>query len=239
LLGGILRADQSVTLAWDPNPEPDVSGYKIHYGNASRNYPYSTNVGNVTTATVYGLQEGLVYFFAVTAHNTSGLESDYSNEVTNSIPTDVTNTAPTIKPLEPVAFVESTTTNITINIWDIETNPKNLIVTAVADNLKLFPEAPLITGTNHVRNMLLAPVAGESGQAQITVTVSDGAKASSTVMAVYVMPIPKIPLRLVFISNLQVSDAPYGPWTNILSTHLPVYPGTNTQLFYRTWMDVE
>ena len=24
-----------VTVAWDPNPEPDVAGYKIYYGNQS------------------------------------------------------------------------------------------------------------------------------------------------------------------------------------------------------------
>ncbi len=85
-LAGIVRADQSVTIAWDPNPEPDVRAYIIYYGNASRDYPYHTNVGNVTTATVYGLKEGVTWYFAITSTNAAGLESDYSNEITNHIP---------------------------------------------------------------------------------------------------------------------------------------------------------
>jgi hypothetical protein len=73
----------SVTLAWDRNPEPDVTAYIIYYGTNSRAYPYATNVGNVTCATVYGLDPCTTYFFALTAMNTSGLESDFSIEVTN------------------------------------------------------------------------------------------------------------------------------------------------------------
>lgn len=83
LVGSNARAAMSVTLAWDRNPEPDVNCYIIYYGTNSRAYPYSTNVGNVTCATVHGLDPCTTYFFALTAMNTSGLESDFSIEVTN------------------------------------------------------------------------------------------------------------------------------------------------------------
>lgn len=73
--------DQSVTLAWDPNPESDLAGYIVYYGSASRNYTNAVNVGNITTNTVSGLVNGATYFFAVTAYNTNGLESDFSAEV--------------------------------------------------------------------------------------------------------------------------------------------------------------
>lgn len=73
----------SVTLAWDPNPEPDVVAYVIYYGTNSRAYPYATNVGNVTCATVHGLDPCTLYYFALTAVNQAGLESDFSLEVTN------------------------------------------------------------------------------------------------------------------------------------------------------------
>lgn len=86
VLAGAVAADQSVTLAWDPNPEPDVAGYIVYYGTVSRNYPFHTNVGNVTTATIYGLREGVTYYFAIAATNSTGLESDFSNEITNHIP---------------------------------------------------------------------------------------------------------------------------------------------------------
>ena len=85
LFASITLADQSVRLRWDPNTDPEVTGAIVYYGNASRNYPYHTNLGNVTRATVNGLQAGLTYYFAGTATNSAGLESDYSNEVSASL----------------------------------------------------------------------------------------------------------------------------------------------------------
>ena len=75
-----------VTLAWDPNSEPDLAGYEIYYGTASRNYSFHIDVGNVTTYTLTGLQPGVTYYFAATAYNAQGLESDYSNEVVYTVP---------------------------------------------------------------------------------------------------------------------------------------------------------
>src|SRR3989440_5924367 len=71
---------QNVTLAWDPNSESDVGGYKIYCGPSSRNYTNIIDVGNVTSNRISNLASGS-YYFAVTAYNTLGLESDYSNEV--------------------------------------------------------------------------------------------------------------------------------------------------------------
>jgi hypothetical protein len=87
-----VRAEQ-VTLAWDPNTESDLAGYKVHYGTASHSYTNSLDVHNVTTATVAGLSAGQTYFFAATAYNASGQESGYSNEVSYSVP--AANGAPT------------------------------------------------------------------------------------------------------------------------------------------------
>src|SRR4051812_16593763 len=73
-----VRATNSVTLAWDPNPEPDIAGYILYYGVASGIYTNSINVGHVTTNTISGLVEATTYFFVVTAYDTAGLESDPS-----------------------------------------------------------------------------------------------------------------------------------------------------------------
>jgi hypothetical protein len=80
-----VRAEQ-VTLAWDPNTESDLAGYKVHYGTTSHGYTNSLDVHNVTTTTVTGLSAGQTYFFAATAYNASGQESGYSNEVSYSVP---------------------------------------------------------------------------------------------------------------------------------------------------------
>ena len=71
-----------VTLAWDRNPEPDIAGYKIYYGLQSRVYPYVIDVGSYTSCTISDLDEGVTYFLAATAYDTSGDESAYSGEIT-------------------------------------------------------------------------------------------------------------------------------------------------------------
>ncbi|HHN65661.1 MAG TPA: fibronectin type III domain-containing protein, partial [Nitrospirae bacterium] len=73
----------TVTLSWDANTESDLAGYKVYYGTSSRNYTETIDVGNTTTYQITGLSEG-TYYFAVTAYDTSGNESDYSEEVSKS-----------------------------------------------------------------------------------------------------------------------------------------------------------
>src|SRR6266571_4108691 len=73
-----------VRLAWDANSETTLSGYKLYYGTASRNYATVINVANRTTYTVTALGPG-TYYFAVTAYDTLGNESAFSNEVFTTI----------------------------------------------------------------------------------------------------------------------------------------------------------
>ena len=80
MAAGAALGEVNLTLAWDPNPEPDISHYTLYYGNGSASYSAFTNVTG-TNVTVGGLREDLGWFFAVTASNTAGLESDFSNEV--------------------------------------------------------------------------------------------------------------------------------------------------------------
>src|SRR5437899_9464718 len=88
------RSDQSVTLAWNPDSETNISNYNLYYGGASGVYTNSVNVGNVTNCTVAGLQSAATYYFAVTADNTSGLESPPSNEISYKVPTWGVSTTP-------------------------------------------------------------------------------------------------------------------------------------------------
>ncbi len=74
----------TVTLAWLCNTEPDLAGYKVYYGAASRHYATVIDVHKVTTYSVTGLGPG-TWYFSVTAYNTSGAESSYSSEVSTTI----------------------------------------------------------------------------------------------------------------------------------------------------------
>ena len=73
-------ADQT-TLEWSPVIHPDIAGYMIYYGTASRDYDVSVDVGNWTSVTIAGLDGSETYYFATTAYSTYGEESDFSNEV--------------------------------------------------------------------------------------------------------------------------------------------------------------
>jgi len=95
VLGGILlfalfhnpvQAAQSVTLAWDPSPDPTVVGYKIYFGVASRTYTNVVDVGNATSVSIPGLVEGTTCFLAATAYDMLGLESVFSNEISHTVP---------------------------------------------------------------------------------------------------------------------------------------------------------
>lgn len=81
-LGSAAAAD--VSLAWDPSISPNIAGYKVYVGASSRNYNAPITIGNQTAYTVTGLTNG-TYYFAVTAFDVDGNESDYSNEVSTTI----------------------------------------------------------------------------------------------------------------------------------------------------------
>lgn len=80
---------KSVALSWTPPTQnadgstlTDLSGYKIHYGTASKSYSKSlaVNTAGVTSYQIDNLPEGKLYF-AMTSVNASGAESDFSSEV--------------------------------------------------------------------------------------------------------------------------------------------------------------
>jgi hypothetical protein len=80
-----------VTLSWtapttntDGTQLKDLAGYKVYYGTASRTYSTAIDVGKVTNCQINNLTDGLTYYFAVTAYDTSKNESTYSNEVSKT-----------------------------------------------------------------------------------------------------------------------------------------------------------
>jgi hypothetical protein len=74
-------------LAWNASTESDLTGYKVYRGTGSGTYgaPLATLPKTMTNYTVAGLQNGTTYFFVITAYDSSGNESTYSNEVSKSI----------------------------------------------------------------------------------------------------------------------------------------------------------
>jgi putative Ig domain-containing protein len=82
-------AGSPVELAWTPPTEnvdgsalTDLSGYKIHYGDSPQTYSETIAVTNpgLTRFALESLPAG-THYVAMTAYNSVGAESDYSDEV--------------------------------------------------------------------------------------------------------------------------------------------------------------
>jgi hypothetical protein len=87
----VTGATGSATLTWaapstneDGTPLSSLGGYKVYYGTTPGVYT-SINVGPVSSAQVAGLTTGAVYYFAVSAYDSSGNESDLSEVVSKVI----------------------------------------------------------------------------------------------------------------------------------------------------------
>src|ERR1051325_10824346 len=97
----------SVTLSWAPSSDPNVVGYKIYYGAVSGTYTNVIDTGSSTTVTINGLVNGVTYYFAATAYNILGLESDFSNETSYTVPIPPVNQPPTLDALGNLTLPES------------------------------------------------------------------------------------------------------------------------------------
>jgi hypothetical protein len=89
MLMAATAAAAELKFSWQPNIEPDLAGYRVYYGQASRKYDGNVDVGLpalvdgkvvVAIEIPYGSE-----FFAATAYSAKGFESDFSNEATGHI----------------------------------------------------------------------------------------------------------------------------------------------------------
>jgi hypothetical protein len=140
----------SVTLAWDPSPDLDVAGYRVYVGQFSGVYAPPIDVGSQTTVVVSNLQQGVTHYFVVTAYNSSGLESDPSNEIhyTPPIVTGPTElsapviTTPRLSSAPPMAFVAI-----------VDGPPNRIYRIEVSEDLKIWTPLQTLTsatGSVHI-----------------------------------------------------------------------------------------
>ena len=71
----------SAALEWAPNPEADITGYKVYVGSASGNYESIIDVVGATRAILPSVPLGSTLYLAVSAYNSAGLESQPSSEL--------------------------------------------------------------------------------------------------------------------------------------------------------------
>jgi fibronectin type III domain protein len=84
ILAGTPSHAASVHLQWDA-PMIPVDGYQVYYGLSSGHYDVILDVGPALSVAISGLVDGLTYYFAVTAYDTAGDESDFSDEISTRL----------------------------------------------------------------------------------------------------------------------------------------------------------
>lgn len=135
-----------VTLAWDPSVSENVTGYKLHIGSASRMYSKTVDTGNVLIFKLTNLADG-THYFAATAYDSVGNESDYSNEVSATL-------APNAFEIKTLAVsmrwfgvillcTTSQNASAVLRYTDLDTGEQQTVVATLESNMKLEHRAIL------------------------------------------------------------------------------------------------
>ena len=105
---------------------------------------------------------------------------------------------PTISDITHLSIAQDTVAGpISVTVSDDDTAAELLILTASSRNTSLVPDANIVFGgSGNNRTMTITPAAGQSGQATIFVTVSDGARTAS----------------VSFVLTVQAPTPDFGSW---------------------------
>ena len=198
--GGIyslgISDDANIQFVWRANPEPDLAGYKLYVGTTPGVYVGCIDVGNVTTFKATDLIRGMTYYFALTAYNTAGLESDPTSELGTQLPVldnpsnpqivepVHTNQPPSFEPLSDLVLAEGTTNHLVL-LLDVRAGPEQesnvLTFAATSSSPKLIPNPEVIyTSPDTSALVMLQPAWGAIGTATITITANDGQAENNT-----------------------------------------------------------
>jgi hypothetical protein len=71
----------NIRLAWDPNQEKDLAGYKLYYGLYPWSFGEPIKVGRKNSCILTNLDKGQRYYIALTAYDWGKHESFFSNQV--------------------------------------------------------------------------------------------------------------------------------------------------------------
>jgi hypothetical protein len=207
-------ATGTVTLAWDPSTGTNIiANYNVYYGVASATYTNVAAAGTNLTVSVSNLVEGATYYFAATAVDTFGLESDYSTEVSTLIPIKTTNQPPTLNAILNISFNENAGLQ-TINLSGITSGASNqvqtLAVAAASSNTGLIPTPTVnYTSPNTTGSITFAPVTYGYGSATITVTVNNGGASNNIVTQSFTVTVNPVnqPPTLDPLANVTINES--------------------------------
>jgi fibronectin type 3 domain-containing protein len=76
----------TITVEWDASTSTNVVSYNIYYGIGHGQYTNRVQITSGLTIRITLAERGLKYYLAATAVDSTGLESDFSNEITYTAP---------------------------------------------------------------------------------------------------------------------------------------------------------
>jgi hypothetical protein len=147
----------TVTATWNPNPEPNIAGYRLLYGTASGSYTTALDVGKVTSYS-FSLTGGVTYYLVLQAYNTAGVYSSYSAEVALLVPLP---TGPTISSLSPSSGVVGTVITIAGSNFGATSSGSSVTFNGVA-----------ATPTSWSSGSIVAPVPAGASSGSVVATIA-------------------------------------------------------------------
>ena len=208
----------SVTLAWNPSASTNVVGYKIYYGLTSGIYNNTNSVTGSTNVTVTGLLQGATYYFAATAVDSLGDESQFSNETSYLVPTNLVNQPPTLNPLNNLVIVQSSGQQ-TVRLTGISSGLTNqtqpVTVAASSSNTQIISTPAITYKFPNSTGTLSFATSPRTGSSIISVTINNGQKTNNIITRQFTVTVlapgstaPKItsqPTSLVTLAGQTVT----------------------------------
>ena len=149
----------TIALSWNANPESDVVGYKVHYDTGDSSFPYlgtgaasgdsPVDVGNVTSVTLSGLTPWVTYYIAITAYDSDGNESWYSEEVAVVLQPGVDTTPPYTTGDNPArgATGVPVDTNIVVHVRDDASGVNQSTIVLTVEGVDVTSQSVITGGT--------------------------------------------------------------------------------------------
>ncbi len=121
LLFGTTVSAASIAIAWDPNVEPEVSGYLVMVGSVPGGTDQTFDVGAQTSWTFTSAVAGKTYYFRVQAYTAAGVKSLPSNEVSGKAP--IATTVPPFGSFDtPSDKATGVTGSVAVTGWALDDN---------------------------------------------------------------------------------------------------------------------
>lgn len=143
VLGGArLEAATSLTLAWDPDPDPQIAGYVVHVGTTPGVYSQNVDIGRSTSFVHQSVVPGQRYCFAVSAYFAGPKHGPNSAEVCG-----YGDQPPALVPPGNQASVIGQSDALQLQGSDPEGRPVTYAATSLPAGLSLTASTGFISGT--------------------------------------------------------------------------------------------